>query len=117
MIDDHSHKVNPIMWAFFGRSHLLMVAYSVRTVSQCPIYRLGEAVFKYSYSMPGHMAAAVSARQMYNKLGTASFLASAPTAWTVRSRSRNYYLGHPVGEPDELGCCFDFTLGNTSGMK
>ena len=52
-------------------------------------------------------------KQRYNKLGTPSFLASMSSA----SQMPNCYLGHSAAEPDELGYCFDFTLGKASGME
>ena len=40
-----------------------------------------------------------------------------PTAWPIRCRSWNCYLGHSAAKPDELGHCFDFTLAKASGKE
>ena len=61
----------------------------------------------------------VAHQQSSNLLSIWSLLASAHTACArpIRSQSRNWYLGHSAAGPDELGYCFDFPLGKTSGME
>ena len=55
--------------------------------------------------------------QRYKVLASLSLLPSALTASPIRCLHWICYLGHSAAGSDELGVCFDFTLGKASGME